>query len=222
MQEGRRLIRFRGAMYAQVCGLGDDCAFLTPDDVGVILSEQYFNKGKTTPERLKDKWVQSDRYVLTQIYPSMLELGVFRGKTGTTFSTGLPLIIDDDFHGISERRCGVTPKFLTLDGQNRVVMLRQTAPRQKYPAYVGTKILPEVERITDEMEEQIQEVEDTLRAYKEDPTPGVMSRLQYFFDRGLVTQDEFPEAARRAADTLVYQGSVYRRVELAVSDNRGD
>jgi hypothetical protein len=129
--------------------VGDGSVIMTANEVAELLVRQFHNRGKITVEELKKKWVASPWFVRTEIYPAIPEIGVSVGKTGDTYSTGQPLVIDEDLRDVAVRNPdGSRPRYLVLDGQNRTVRLRQEAPHRPYPAYVGINILDDVEQAT--------------------------------------------------------------------------
>lgn len=147
-----QVLMFRGAMYRQAIQVGHGREVMSRDEVAELLSQQYHNRGRATAEQLKERWVSSPWFVLTDIYPALSELGVSAGKTGQTRSIGQPVVVDRDLQDIAAQNPdGSWPSFLILDGQNRVVKLRREAPYRLYPAYVGTDILEDVERATQTM-----------------------------------------------------------------------
>jgi hypothetical protein len=142
-------LRFCGAEYRLALQVGQGRLLLSADEVAQLLSQQYHNRGKVTAAQLKDRWVSSSWFILTKLYPALAEIGVSAGKTGTTYSVGQPLVVDRDLQDVAvQNPDGSQPRYLVLDGQNRVVKLRREAPYQLYPAYVGIDILETVERAT--------------------------------------------------------------------------
>ena len=149
-------LRFRGAVYRTAVQVGNGCPVMSDTEVGDLLAQQHHNLGKTTAKSLKERWVSSPWFILTKIYPAMSEIGVSAGKTGDTRSLGQPLVVDRDLHDIAvQNPDGSLPRYLVIDGQNRVVRLRRAAPYRLYPAYVGSDILEDVERATRAIAEQL-------------------------------------------------------------------
>jgi hypothetical protein len=138
---------FRGAVYRLAIQVGRGDAIMTADEVADLLAIQYHNRGKTTAEELRRRWIASPWFVRTEIYPALPEIGVTAGKTGETYSVGQPLVVDEDLRSVAvQNPDGSLPRYLVLDGQNRTVKLRNESPYRRYPAYVGINILDDIER----------------------------------------------------------------------------
>ena len=165
---------------------------ITKRVVAELLAAQPNNQGKS-PEYLADKWIVSDTFTLTTVFAGLSELGINHGKTGQSRTPHAPIVVDENINQVAraEGNYGAAPDFLVLDGQNRVVALRNTGdPLAKIQAYVGDVILDKLTTQNERYENKFLEVEAIVDHYLSSESPGRdLAALREYVRRGLLSQE---------------------------------
>jgi hypothetical protein len=165
---------------------------VSADYVAGVLSVQLGNKGKSA-ESLKQKWIVSSEFVLTDLYVHLPDLGVTQGKTGESRTAG-PIIVDSNINQVARHlgQYGAAPDFLVLDGQNRVVAAQRKGATTKIQAYVGNKILQSIQSKNKEYEKSVNALKVAVDRYLNTPTtPGAQLReLKLYVQQGFLSQEE--------------------------------
>lgn len=175
---------------------------LTRNDVARVLADQPGNRNKDI-DHLAEKWIASDDFKLTTVHVHLPDLGVTAGKTGQSQSTG-PIIVDENIQSVAryEGSFGAAPRFLVLDGQNRVVATRKQGTCATIQAFVGDRVLRKLRQQDDEFQRTCDELLDATDDFLNTPEfpGGKLAVLKEYVRIGFLSQGDLDEIRKQWRD----------------------